>query len=648
VPVLRKAVFLMTASLVVALLVSVGDMRVGAQSSSVFVNGREAVSGEALVKFRTPPRQGDVERDTDADRNEGVGSHGVRRIHSRSLDATMLVKALARRGDVVYAEPNYIVHASVTPNDTSFGLLWGLVNNGQNIGGQAGAAGADISADQAWAVTKGSRANVVGVVDTGIDYTHPDLIANVWSAPSSFTVTVGGTTITCAAGTHGFNAIKKTCDPMDDSIHGTHVSGTIGAQGNNGAGVVGVNWVASLMGLKFLDNTGSGTTADAINAIAFAIQAKSRFGAAANVRVLSNSWGGGGFSQALLNEIIAAGSSDMLFVAAAGNSGTNNDTTPSYPASYAASNIIAVAATDNRDALASFSNYGAASVELGAPGVYIASTTPNGGYAYMSGTSMATPHVSGTAALTLAACPALTTSQLVSTIVAAVDPVASLAGKTSTGGRLNAYKAVTSCAPAPADYSISISPASQTVTSGASTSFTVTINRSGTYVFDPALTVSGLPANASASFSSNALAATSTLTISIAAGTAPATYGLTVTATDNNKLVRTASASLIVASTPQPDFSLSASPSPIPIRRGSSGNVAVSIVATGGFTGSVTLSVGSLPSGVTASWSANPATSSSTLKLAVSNSSRKGTTTLTVRGVSGSLSHSTPVQLQVK
>jgi subtilisin family serine protease len=185
---------------------------------------------------------------------------------------------------------------------------------------------------EAWDISTGGTATTIGVVDTGVDYTHPDLAANIWSAPRAFDVTIGGTTITCPAGSHGFNAITNTCDPMDDHNHGTHVSGTIGAIGGNSVGVTGVNWSTRIMGLKFLSASGSGTTVGAINAIEFAIQANAAVGA--NVRVLSNSWGGGGFSQALLDEINKANASNMLFVAAAGNEGLNNDTTPQYPSGY--------------------------------------------------------------------------------------------------------------------------------------------------------------------------------------------------------------------------------------------------------------------------------------------------------------------------
>jgi subtilisin family serine protease len=272
----------------------------GRPPTEVF-QGREVAAREVLVKFRgaTSATILQAGQQEDVDLIHEVGRAGALLFRSRSKDVAALVKNLSARPDVVFAEPNFIVYATQTPNDTSFGQLWGLQNTGQSIQGVPGTPGADIRAVPAWDITTGSTSNVVAVVDTGIDYTHPDLATNVWSAPHDFSVTIAGQTITCAANTHGFNAIANTCDPRDDNNHGTHVSGTIGAVGNNGLGVVGVNWTASIMGLKFLGSNGSGSTSNAINAIEFAIQAKTQFGGLANVRVLSNSWGGGGFSQAL-------------------------------------------------------------------------------------------------------------------------------------------------------------------------------------------------------------------------------------------------------------------------------------------------------------------------------------------------------------
>jgi subtilisin family serine protease len=410
--------------------------------------GRAVVAGEVLVAFRRTPDLARVRAEIDSDSDRPVGAGRLWRARSRSRNVSSLIAHLSTRSDVLYAEPNYIVYADGQPNDLRFPELWGLLNIGQIIGGVAGAPGADIRAVAAWDGALGSRNTVVGVVDTGIDYTHPDLAGNIWSAPARFSVTIGGRTITCAAGTHGFNAFTRSCDPLDDHFHGTHVAGTIGAVSNNGIGVAGVNWFASIMALKFLTASGSGTIADAIDAIEFAVQAKAAFPAGgANVRVLSNSWAGAGFSQALLDEINRANQNEMLFVAAAGNSAANNDTAPTYPASYAAPNVVAVAATDNQDALASFSNYGVSSVHLGAPGVQVLSTRPAATYGYLSGTSMATPHVSGAAALLLSRCTA-NTAALKSLLLNNVDRIPALSGKTTTGGRLNVGLAIEACGPA--------------------------------------------------------------------------------------------------------------------------------------------------------------------------------------------------------
>ncbi len=407
------------------------------------IHGRRAAAGEVLVKFRSLGAGELSSIMVDYEFGDGKHIGGVRhlyRLRGGKRNLPSLIQRLSSNPQVEYVEPNYVVEAVDIPNDALFGQLWGLQNIGQPIAGTPGTSGADIDAVGAWGISTGSRANLVAVVDTGIDYTHPDLADNIWSAPAAFTISIGGQAITCPAGSHGFNAITSTCDPMDDHYHGTHCSGTIGAVGNNSIGVVGVNWTTQIIGAKFLNASGSGYISDAINAIEFLVQAKSVAGA--NIRVVSNSWGGGGFSQAFLDEINRA--NDMLFVFAAGNDATNNDTTPFYPASYTAANLIAVAASDNNDRLAAFSNYGASSVHLGAPGVNILSTTPGSGYQYLSGTSMATPHVAGTAALVLSKC-SLDIPGIEKNLLDNVDPLSSLAGMTVTGGRLNAYKALSAC-----------------------------------------------------------------------------------------------------------------------------------------------------------------------------------------------------------
>jgi subtilisin family serine protease len=347
------------------------------------------------------------------------------------------VRGWAAAGGVRGLEPDRLIRASALPGDPSFGRLHGLHNTGQT----GGLADADIDAPEAWDVTTGSRSVVVGVIDTGIDYRHPDLAANVWTNPRE----VAGDRVDNDGNgyvddVHGWDFANNDADPFDDQGHGTHVAGTIGASGNNGTGVTGVSWQVSIMALKFLDAAGSGTTSAAIAAINYATMMRRNFGV--NVVATNNSWGGGGFSSSLQSAIAAGGSAGILFVAAAGNDGSDNDATPSYPASYTGGSIIAVAATDSSNRLASFSNHGATSVDVAAPGVGILSTTPNSTYSSYSGTSMATPHVTGVVALLKAARPAATADQVRAAILSTATPVAGLAGKVATGGLVNAAAAV--------------------------------------------------------------------------------------------------------------------------------------------------------------------------------------------------------------
>ena len=419
--------------------------------------------------------------------------------------------------------------------------------------------------------------------------------------------------------------------------------------GNNGTGVVGVNWTASIMGSKFLDAFGTGTIANAINAIEFAVQAKAAFAATggANVRVLSNSWGGGAFSQALLDEINRANANDMLFVAAAGNSGTPNDLFPLYPASYNAPNVVAVAATDNTDSLAFFSNFGPSSVHLGAPGVDVLSTTIGGNYLYLSGTSMATPHVSGAALLVLSKC-ALNTASLKTLLLNNVDPIPSLSGLVATSGRLNVNKAIRACAaPANPEFALSATPASQTVTQGGSTSYTLAISPLGGFSGAVSLSATGLPAGANASFSPNPATNSSTMSVSTGVAVPTGTFPVTITGT-SGALTHTTSVTLVVNPPPMPGFSLAASPASQSIPRGGTTIYTVNITRTGGSTGTVSLSVSGLPSGVTASFSRNPAAAaSSTLTLNAASKASKGTFTLTITGVSSNLTRTTEVSLKV-
>jgi subtilisin family serine protease len=332
---------------------------------------------------------------------------------------------------VELVEPNFIYRLldvpTSKPNDAEFTKLWGLENVGQkDKSGRDGRIGADIGATKAWALNKGSRDVVVAVIDTGVDYNHPDLKDNIWSKPGSPDV-------------HGYNAITDKEDPMDDHSHGTHCAGTIGGTGDNGVGVVGVNWNVSIMGAKFLTASGSGSLANAIKAIDYATNN--------GARILSNSWGGGGFSQTLKDAISRANDKGILFIAAAGNDSSDNDARATYPANYDVPNVIAVAASNNVDGLAYFSNWGARSVLLMAPGENIFSTVINGGYDTYSGTSMATPHVSGATALLLAHQPSLTVADVKERLGRTSEKLRSFRSKISSAGRLNVYNLLADITP---------------------------------------------------------------------------------------------------------------------------------------------------------------------------------------------------------
>ncbi len=285
------------------------------------------------------------------------------------------------------------------PNDPMLSDQWALDNKGQRDGKLK----ADINALAAWEKTHGSNKVVVAVLDSGVDYTHQDLMNNMWLRPDNLAPYMDEQLGTIDD-THGFNAIDNLRDPMDDNGHGTHCAGIIGAEGDNGEGIAGVNWQVEIMPLKFMSAGGYGTTKDAIEAINYVIQRKKD---GVNVRIISASWGSTSRSRALEDVIRKAGEEGILFVAASGNSTENTDRRPHYPSSYKLPNVVSVAALNRKDELAGFSNYGAKSVHIAAPGAEILSTWPGDDYREASGTSMATPVVSGVAALIISGGPAL-------------------------------------------------------------------------------------------------------------------------------------------------------------------------------------------------------------------------------------------------
>jgi subtilisin family serine protease len=402
---------------------------------------------EVLVKFKAGVSQRAIEQltarfhDRVEDRIESVD--GLEAIDDLdNADAVDVVNEYKQLAEVEYAEPNYDIELDasegplvpVLPHDPQFNDQWALANSGQ----RGGKEGADISATLAWATTTGSDKVVVAVLDSGVDYTHEDLAGNMWIRPATM-APYQDNELGTIDDENGFNAIDRASDPMDENGHGTHCAGIIGAEGENNIGIAGVNWKVQIMPLKFMNAGGFGTTKDAIEAINYVIDRKK---AGVNVRIISASWGSTQRSRALEEVIRKAYENDILFVAAAGNATTNNDRNPHFPSSYNVPNVVSVAALDRHDQLASFSNYGVKSVAIGAPGVDILSTWLGNGYEEKSGTSMATPVVAGVAALIVAENPRMSVDELKKKLLDSSDPIVALKGKTVTGGRINAAKAL--------------------------------------------------------------------------------------------------------------------------------------------------------------------------------------------------------------
>lgn len=410
-------------------------------------NAAEHVPNEFLVKFKTGTSEatkaalfarvsGKVKEHvvTAAMKHRG-DNEGFYLVHTpmQALDAI----AKAKGAEVVYAEPNYVYQHNAATNDTyvANGSLWGM--DGNIYGSQA---------STAWAAGHtGSASVVVGVIDEGIQFDHPDLAGQIWTNPYDPADGVDNDGNGYIDDIHGWDF-----DGNDNSIydggsrgslddHGTHVSGTIGAKANNGQGVAGMNWNITIISTKFLGRRG-GTTANAVKAVDYLNDLKNRHGL--NIVASNNSWGGGGFSQALSDAVTRANTANILFIAAAGNGGSdgvgdNNDAVASYPSNLPQANVIAVAAITSTGGKSSFSNYGATTVDIGAPGSGVWSCTAYSTYQSYNGTSMATPHVSGAAALYAASHPGSSAATIKAAILNSATPTPSLAGKCVTGGRLN-------------------------------------------------------------------------------------------------------------------------------------------------------------------------------------------------------------------
>ena len=420
------------------------------------VNGKAHVADQLIVEFKAGASDQDKSRALGlvGGKKEKALVNGKHRIDDKVGDVDLiqvsgtngLANAMARlKADpsVEFAEPNWIVQHAVTSNDTYYsnGSLWGMYGNTSTPANQYGS-----QAGEAWAGAAGGNCStvVIGIIDEGYMYTHTDLAANAFKNPGDSTVDgIDNDNNGKVDDVYGwdFDGNNNTVFDGVSDDHGTHVAGTIGGVGGNGRGVAGVCWSVKLLSAKFLGGTG-GTTANAIAAVDYFTDLKIRHNL--NLVATNNSWGGGGFSQGLFDAIERANSAGILFIAAAGNSGADNDVTPSYPSGYSNSNIIAVAALASNGSLASYSQYGAGSVDIAAPGSGIFSTVPVrskgqtiGSYASYNGTSMATPHVTGAAAMYAARRPGSTAAQIKAGILNSAVPTASVTGKVVTNGRLD-------------------------------------------------------------------------------------------------------------------------------------------------------------------------------------------------------------------
>lgn len=505
--------------------------KVTASSDSIIVKYKKNASPEMRKQARSlvKAKISDLNNDEVDDNFTSLFSGRLAKFKVSGMSAKEAIERLKSHQAIEYVEPDYRVSIAATPNDPRFEDLWGLNNEGQT----GGTADADIDAPEAWSISTGSRDVVVGVIDTGVDYSHPDLAANVWVNSGE----IAGDGIDNDGNgyvddVHGINAITDAGDPMDDEGHGTHVSGTIGASGNNGVGIVGVNHDVSIAGCKFLAADGTGSTSGAIKCIDYMVGLKN---SGVNLRVLNNSWGGGGYSQALADAITASEEADILFVAAAGNDAVDNDVNPHYPSNYENDNVLSIASTDSRDNMSGFSQWGLTSVDMGAPGSAILSTIPGGGYASYSGTSMATPHVAGAAALVLSVNPDLTTLELKELLMSSGDANAALNGKTVAGTRLNVNQALIDADPTPG-FKLSVSPVSQQATVGDTVTYTFTIGSIAQWDGDVSLALAADLTDASLSATTARPGDEVVLTVATNSETQWGNYDFTVTATTDEQV----------------------------------------------------------------------------------------------------------------
>lgn len=398
------------------------------------------VAGEFVVKLKKGFNPPQLLNDFEIKERLSDDILVVKTISEKTMSNGLL--ALQKISQFEIVEPNYIFHMTRTPNDPQLAKTWGLQNIGQTDSkGRKGLPGVDVGADKAWDITIGNRDIVVAVIDTGIDFSSPDLKENAWvnDAELHGQVGVDDDGNGYVDDINGYDFLNNTGKIIDDHGHGTHIAGVIGARGDDGMGIAGINWNVRIMALKFLSANGGGDLASALKAIRYATRMKAQ--------VTNNSWGGGDKSELLKQAIQEASDAGVLFVAASGNSGENADVLPEFPAAFNLPNMISVAAINNRGQLSNFSNFGSNSVHIGAPGENIYSTLPNSEYDSWSGTSMAAPFVTGAVALLWGNEPQLTMKEVKERLMKTATPLASLRKRTIAGGMVDLFAALNNSAP---------------------------------------------------------------------------------------------------------------------------------------------------------------------------------------------------------
>jgi len=492
---------------------------------SVIVVYKENVSKADKMRARSSvgARISDANRDEIDDRFSNLLNGRIAKLQLRGKSVKDAIEILKKNPAVKIAEPNFLYRKALVPNDPSYGDLWGLNNTGQ----AGGTNDVDIDAPEAWDITTGDSDVVIGVIDTGVDYDHEDLADNAWVNPGE----IAGNGVDDDGNgyiddVYGIDTANGDTDPMDDDSHGTHVAGTIGAVGGNGIGVVGVNHDVSIAACKFLGADGTGSTAGAIECIDYFTDLKENRGV--NVKATNNSWGGGGYSEALETAIEVAGQAGILFVAAAGNSGSNNDNVDNYPSNYVTTtnSLLAVASHTRTDGDSGYS-YGIETVDIAAPGTAILSTVPGNGYAAFSGTSMATPHVAGAAALVWSLNPELTPSEMKELLMSTGETSLWADGRTVSGNRLNVLNALEEADPTPG-FKLGITPGSAEIEAGETYTFTIEVGSIAGYDEEVQLSLAEPSDIASLSASTAMPGDTVTLTVVTAEDTPWGPYSFTV------------------------------------------------------------------------------------------------------------------------